>query len=362
MNLFAIFLTGLTTGGLSCLAMQGGLLASVISNQKKLEKKKMIESTDVDEKNRASAINNFRLNSFDKMDILPASMFMVAKLISHTILGFFLGWLGSTIMLSLTVRLIFQSLSAFFMLATAMNLLNVHPIFRFVVFQPPKFLQKIIRNTSKGEAIFSPIALGLMTVFIPCGVTQAMMVLAVNSASSIAGALIMFSFILGTTPIFTLLGVATAKFSEGWNNIFSKVAAISLIMMFVYSINGVLLVMDSPLSLHRLSSIVVNNSASKANFSPKEINQEEVQKVTINVMNYGYEPQYIAVQKGVPVELTLKSDETYTCALDFVFRGLDIHVFLEPTDIHVYNFTPQKEGRYTYACSMGMYSGVMEVI
>jgi len=32
MNLFAIFLTGLTTGGLSCLAMQGGLLASVIAN------------------------------------------------------------------------------------------------------------------------------------------------------------------------------------------------------------------------------------------------------------------------------------------------------------------------------------------
>lgn len=35
MNLFVIFLTGLTTGGLSCLAMQGGLLASVIANQKR---------------------------------------------------------------------------------------------------------------------------------------------------------------------------------------------------------------------------------------------------------------------------------------------------------------------------------------
>ena len=37
MNLLLIFLTGLTTGGLSCLAMQGGLLASVIANQKDQE-------------------------------------------------------------------------------------------------------------------------------------------------------------------------------------------------------------------------------------------------------------------------------------------------------------------------------------
>ena len=37
MNLLIIFLTGLTTGGLSCLAMQGGLLAGVIANQKEQE-------------------------------------------------------------------------------------------------------------------------------------------------------------------------------------------------------------------------------------------------------------------------------------------------------------------------------------
>lgn len=31
MNLFPVFLTGLTVGGLTCLAVQGGLLASVIA-------------------------------------------------------------------------------------------------------------------------------------------------------------------------------------------------------------------------------------------------------------------------------------------------------------------------------------------
>ena len=37
MNLWLIFLTGLTTGGLSCLAVQGGFLASIIANQKEKE-------------------------------------------------------------------------------------------------------------------------------------------------------------------------------------------------------------------------------------------------------------------------------------------------------------------------------------
>jgi len=37
MNLWIIFLTGLTTGGLSCLAVQGGLLTSIIANQKEGE-------------------------------------------------------------------------------------------------------------------------------------------------------------------------------------------------------------------------------------------------------------------------------------------------------------------------------------
>ena len=37
MNLWIIFLTGLTTGGLACLAVQGGLLTSIIANQKDQE-------------------------------------------------------------------------------------------------------------------------------------------------------------------------------------------------------------------------------------------------------------------------------------------------------------------------------------
>lgn len=362
MDLVFIFLTGLTTGGLSCLAMQGGLLASVIANQKDQEHDQTIKN-----KSNLKILQqgNFSLLSFDQMDWLPVVMFLVAKLISHTIVGFFLGLLGSAITLSLGVRLTFQTFTALFMLATALNLLNVHPVFRFVAFQPPKFIQRMVRNSSKSKALFAPAMLGFMTIFIPCGVTQAMEVLAINSGNPIYGALIMFSFVLGTTPLFSLLGVATAKLSEGWYSKFTKLAAFALIIMAIYGLNGVLIVINSPVTVNKLVAPIryfFSEERFERNSIPLSTIQNGVQQVTIGVFNQGYSPNYVRVQTGVPVELTLQSNETYTCALAFVFKEFGINTFLEATDTQTFVFTPTKPGRYTFTCSMGMYTGVMEVI
>ena len=333
MNLLIIFFTGLTTGGLSCLAMQGGLLTSVIANQK-----------------------------MEKWDWAPVSMFLTTKLISHTLLGFLLGLLGSTISLNLETRLIFQIFTALFMLATAMNLSNVHPIFRYVVFQPPRFLQKMVRNTTKSKALFAPAVLGAMTIFIPCGVTQAMEVLAINSGHPISGALIMFSFVLGTSPLFAALGAATAKLSESWYKKFNKIAAGALVLMAIYSINGVLLVIDSPLTLNKLFSPITYFFSDERFSSATIPTTNGIQQVTINVLNNGYQPRNIKVKSGQPVELTLQSNNVYSCALAFVFKEFGIKTFLDTTDVKKFTFTPTKPGKYTFSCSMGMYTGTMEVI
>lgn len=346
MDLLFIFFTGLTTGGLSCLAVQGGLLASVIANQKDQEREDLETAEDR---------SRFRLGSFDALDWMPVAMFLSSKLVAHTILGFLLGVLGSAITLSVEMRLVFQAFTGLFMFATAMNLLDVHPIFRFVAFQPPRFIQRLVRNSSKSKALFAPAVLGFMTIFIPCGVTQAMEVLAINTGNPIMGAAIMFAFVLGTMPLFAILGVATAKLSEGWYQLFTKVASLVLIGMALYSINGVLVVLDSPFTYQN----IMNRPASDA----QQIQRRNgVQDVTIQVENYGYSPDYIQVQAGVPVRFTLESDDTYSCALDFVFREFGIRTFLESTDSQSFTFTPEQRGSYTFACSMGMYNGTMEVL
>lgn len=350
MNLWAIFLTGLTTGGLSCLALQGGLLASSISNQKKRE--------------LVTQVSHKKTQTFDQLDWLPVALFLTTKLIAHTALGFLLGWVGSQVELSLSMRLLFQGGAALFMLATAANLLNLHPIFRYVVIQPPKFVQKMVRSSSKGSALFTPALLGALTIFIPCGVTQAMEVLAITSGSPVLGAAILFTFVLGTSPLFLLLGVATARLSETLQKQFLTVAAILLIFLSAGSLNGILVVLDSPVTFEKITKPIFyffSDERFAGKNTSKAIVADGVQRATIAVTNYGYSPNKLIVKAGTPVELTLETNETYSCASSFILKAFDIRLQLGPTDSKTVSFLPTKKGSYTFSCSMGMYSGVLEV-
>ncbi|MFH2019414.1 MAG: sulfite exporter TauE/SafE family protein [bacterium] len=357
MNYWIIFFTGLTSGGVTCAAMQGGLLAGIIANQKRDETAKKLKSA--------------KINSFDLADWGPVTAFLSTKLVSHIILGALLGLLGSRIELSLPIRLFFQTLAAIFMFATAMNLLDVHPIFRRLAFQPPKSIYKLIKKSSGSTSLFAPALFGLFTILIPCGVTQAMEVLAITSGSAIQGALIMGAFVLGTAPMFAIVGIATAKFSEFWRVHFLRTAAVLLIGMALYSVNGTLQVLDSPFSLQRLGPKLVkllppyssSSQTRKVVNDPNVKLENGVQKITISVSNHGYSPTHFQVSKDVPVELTLKTEGgVYSCATAFTFRAFNISDLLKPNESKVHTFTPTKKGIYTFSCSMGMYSGTMEVI
>lgn len=359
MNLWIIFLTGLTSGGVTCAAMQGGLLASTIANQKNL---------DNDQKSPDS-----KVNSFDIGDWGPVAIFLTTKLGSHIILGLLLGALGSAISLSVSMRLFFQGFAALFMLASAANLLELHPIFRYMAFTPPKFARKLIKNSTTSDKLFAPGLLGLFTVLIPCGVTQAMEVLAISSGSALNGALIMGTFVLGTAPMFVLIGIATAKLSEVWKVYFLRSAAVLLVGMALYSLNGILQASDSPYSLQRMGPRLVkllppyeNTQTTQSKTQVRDPSVRLVdgfQKVTLTVSNGGYSPKTFKVQKDVPVELTLETKgNVYSCATAFTFRAFNISDLLGPSDSKVHVFTPSKKGIYTFACSMGMYSGTMEVI
>ena len=362
------FLTGLTTGGLSCLAMQGGLLASVITNQKEAElisirnNKKPVTTN--------SLLGGLVWRNFALDDFLPVGAFLLTKLIVHTFLGMLLGLIGSSLALNLETRLAFQTFTAMFMFATAMNLLNVHPIFRYLAFQPPQSILRWIRAFSKSKPdkdtyinrLFAPAILGLMTIFIPCGVTQAMEVLAINSGDPWQGAMIMFFFVLGTSPLFAILGIAAAKLTEKLRDSFLNFAAYALIGMALYALNGVLVVFDSPFNFQKLYSVVFEPSIYVSNNEPIPIENKDFQSVTIQIQPRGYSPNQFTVKAGIPVQLTLISQNTYTCALDFTFREFGIFEMLEPTDEKTVQFTPMKPGRYMFSCSMGMYVGYMDVI
>jgi sulfite exporter TauE/SafE len=329
MNLWIIFVTGLTVGGLTCLAVQGGLLASIIAAREEEEVEKGVNT------------NN---------SILPTLAFLTTKLIAYTVLGFVLGAFGKVVGINQTTQIIMQLVAGLYMIAIALNLLNIHPIFRYAVIQPPKFLTRKVRNQSKSKAMFAPALLGAMTIFIPCGTTLAMEALAVSSASAFSGAAIMAVFVLGTTPLFFGVGWITSILGDTYREKFLKVAAVAVLYLGIVSINGALVAFGSPITFQSVLGTTPKREAVVG------------QNVEITITSSGYTPNYITVKNGSPVTLKLTSKDAFSCASAFRIPSLGISRNLQANETQTLSFTPTKTGKIPFTCSMGMYQGIIEVI
>src|SRR3989344_5955646 len=328
MNYWLIFLTGLTTGGLSCLAVQGGLLAATLANT--AEKKDITHNA------------------------LPTVIFLVTKLMAYTILGAFLGYFGSVFKLTRAVQIIFQAAAAIIMLGLAGNMLNLHPVFRYFVIQPPRWVGKLLRSQTKSHSFFAPALLGTFTIFIPCPVTQAMEILAISSANPMVGSLIMASFILGTGPLFLAVGWITTKLSETFRERFFKVAAVLVIFIALTSLNGALVLAGSKYSLNNWVWAFKSTFLAQAN-------RPSGQEITINVSSRGYSPANFSVKAGRVVTLDLITQNSRSCANDFNIPGLGVRKILPPTGITQVVFTPSKRGPLAFTCGMGMFTGPIDV-
>lgn len=340
MNLWIIFLTGLTVGGLTCLAVQGGLLASVIAAREEEEIEKGI--------NRRNTM-------------FPTLAFLGAKLMAYTAFGFLLGAFGSAIGLSQTAQIIMQLIAGLYMVAIALNLLNIHPIFRYAVIQPPKFLTRRVRSQSKSKELFAPALLGAMTIFIPCGTTLAMEALAISSANALWGGAIMATFVLGTAPLFFGIGWLTSALGDNFRGKFLKIAAVTVIYLGLTSINGAFIALGFPVNSHTITDAF--NSSFQQMSEDKLYNEAPTsQSVEIVVSSNGYSPNYVRVKKGSPVTVKLIGKDAYSCASAFRIPSLGVSKNLQANETYTFTFTPVKSGKIRFACSMGMYTGVIEVI
>ncbi len=343
-NLLVIFSTGLFTGALTCLAVQGGLLATTIAQR---------EEERLKEKTKKS--NN----------ALPILAFLAAKLAAYTVLGLLLGWFGSLFELSLTVKLIMQFAVGFFMVGTALSILNVHPIFRYFIIQPPKFLTRLVRNQSKSNDIFAPALLGLFTVFIPCGTTQAIMALAIASGSPLLGAAIMFAFILGTSPIFFILGYFATRLGDTWHKKFMKLAAYAIILLALFNINNAIALTGSQYTFGNMAKGALCAVAYCDDHGGATTNIQAVNTVsdqTITIGSYGYTPNNFAVKAGSSVTVHLINSGGKGCTQAFTIPRLGIQKIVPLGTSDTISFTaPSQPGQLAFMCSMGMYRGIINV-
>lgn len=336
-NFLAIFTTGLLTGGITCIAVQGGILTSSLVQDKSKETRRYI-ATD---------------------QLLPVLSFIFSKLIAYTILGFFLGWLGSLIQVSLQVRILLQFFVVIFMIGTGLNLLNIHPFFRHFIILPPKNFMNFAYKKSESKRLFVPILLGFLTVLIPCGATQAMMALAVTSGSAFLGALIMFVFVLGTSPVFFLLGLFTVQLKNSLNKNFLKIAACFIILLALFNLDATLALANSPYTL----SSVLHEGYCIVGYCDLVLTPDPVTEQMITFTNTGYTPNRFAVSKGTQVTLHLVNKNATGCIQAFTISALNIQKIVLPNQTADISFkAPATSGRITFTCSAGLYPGTIEVI
>ncbi|NWJ46859.1 MAG: sulfite exporter TauE/SafE family protein [Chloroflexi bacterium] len=345
-SLLIVFLTGLTTGGLSCMAVQGGLLATLIARR---------------EESRQS------LATGQGNQALPIIVFLGAKLLVYTLLGLLLGWSGSLFTITTTDQGVINLFVGLFMLATALNLLQVHPIFRYFAIQPPRRALKYLRRYSKSEDYFAPAFLGFLTILIPCGTTIAMEALAIGTGNPLSGALIMGGFVLGTSPLFFTLGYFATRLGALMHARFMKIAAFSLILLSIISLNTSLNLLDFPVSLNTIANAFSDTSEGGVATAVLPATSPgtgsiDAQEVTIKVTSSAYLPGNVQVKSGQPIRLNLITQNTQGCVRSFTLNKFGIRKVLPTTGQTVVEIPAQQPGTIRYTCSMGMYSGTITVV
>ncbi len=339
--LIAAFITGITTGGLSCMAVQGGLLAGSLAQQ--------IEKDLPGLNGKRGSKNHLKIG-------LPILLFLISKLAAYTILGGLLGGLGKILQLTTLSQAVLQFFIAFFIIGNALRMLNVHPVFRYFSFEPPAFITRFIRRKTRQQTSRStPIVLGAMTVLIPCGVTQTMMAAAIATGDVLTGAALMFAFTLGTGPVFFVLAYFATRLGALTEKYFTRIVAVALIVFGLLAVDTGLNLLGSRYSLSRLTANAVStlalNNQSQALSSPDT-------DLVLNVVDKGYRPRRLHAPAGVPLTLTLVTEDVYSCSRAFLIPALDYGVILFATGEEKVEIPPQEPGTVLpFTCSMGMYTG-----
>jgi sulfite exporter TauE/SafE len=337
MEFLIAFITGLTTGGLSCLAVQGGLLASTLANQVEQDMQ-----------------NKSRKGGAKKQIARPIFLFLVAKILAYTLLGLLFGALGSILQLTSLVRAILMIAIGVFMLGNGLRMFNVHPIFRFFVFEPPSSITRYIRRTSKnGASLFTPLFLGALTVLIPCGITQSMLAVALGTGSALKGAGLMFAFTLGTSPVFFSVAYFATRMGAKLEKYFTRLVAVTVIVLGLVSVNSGLALAGSPLSLS-----LPGLSPTAAPVSQNGPAAAAGDTFSVQVTDDGYSPQVLHLPANRAISLNWVSENVHSCALSVVVPDLSYEKVLPSTGQVALQIPSQPKGTLMrYSCSMGMYLG-----
>ena len=167
----------------------------------------------------------------------PQLLFHLSRLVSFFILGGVIGAVGSVFQLSTFATFALSFLIGIVMLLLGINLLDIFPRLKGLGFGMPKFISKHAFGLVKINHMITPLLLGILTFFLPCGFTQSMQVYTLGTGSFWSGALTMLSFALGTFPVLALLSFSSAGIrGSTYAGVFFKSAGLIVILFALFNV------------------------------------------------------------------------------------------------------------------------------
>lgn len=349
MNLTAVLLTGLLAGGVSCAAVQGGLLAGLITRQRSAAQPPDQQPARAEGKRTAAQ----RLGD----DIAPVGGFLAGKLGSHVVLGALLGALGGVMQLSIGARTALQLTAGALIILLGLAQLGV-PGLRGLVVEPPAALQRLVRRRARSRSAMAPALLGVASVLIPCGVTLSVQALALASGSALQGAVIMGVFVLGTSPLFALLGYAARRAATVWRGRLALVTGLAVVVMGLYTVNGGLELAGSPVAASRVYA-ALSAPASPEPQLAAVTEQGGRQEIVITASTGSYSPDEVRARAGLPTTLIVRSDNANGCVRSFLIPARNTDAVLPVNGDTQIDLGVLAPGPLHYSCGMGMYTGTI---
>lgn len=333
-SLWMVLLVGLTAGFSTCMALVGGLALGISARH-------------AEKHPEAKPLQKFR----------PHIFFNIGRITSYAILGGVLGALGSVFQFSSLTLGVLTIAVGIVMLVMGLQLVEIFPIVSGIKFTLPKFISHVlgIKNHAEEYSHRGAFTFGALTFFLPCGFTQAMQFYAMSTGSFATGALVMGAFALGTVPGLLGIGGITSVVKGIFAKRFFKFAGLLVIFFSLFNIsNGYNLTGWQIGSGGNTSNVVQIND-------PNVKMENGVQVVRMTENSRGYSPNNFTVKKGISVKWIIDAQDPFSCASSLTISKLGIRKSLKAGE-NIIEFTPKDTGVLKFSCSMGMYTGVFNVV
>lgn len=169
--------------------------------------------------------------------VRPQIMFHAGRIISFFILGGIIGVVGSIFSLTTSATFTLGLLIGIVMLILGINLLDVFSWSKRLQPSMPKFIARHTQRVSKLNHTFTPVLIGIVTFFLPCGFTQSMQIYTLTTGSFLQGGLTMLSFALGTLPVLALVSFSSFSIqNKKSSGVFFKSAGLIVILFALFNL------------------------------------------------------------------------------------------------------------------------------